>query len=177
MQVASIQHSIEWGGECVITSHHISLNVTSKWEELDLELPNSSRFHYKMTIFLHFFAGLPCIVGEWSHWSGCAEQCKPNFRMRTRSVQQDPQNGGEPCPPLEEKAGCLEYANYEGQDCGEGHGTCAYYLFEFVIMWLKSFKTDLFLLETECGKTKCTEYTSGLLLFFVHLFKREERSR
>ncbi|XP_070604029.1 somatomedin-B and thrombospondin type-1 domain-containing protein [Erythrolamprus reginae] len=59
-----------------------------------------------------------CVVGEWNHWSGCAEQCKPTFRMRTRIIQQEPKNGGEPCPPLEEKAGCLEYATREGKDCG-----------------------------------------------------------
>ncbi|XP_038246270.1 somatomedin-B and thrombospondin type-1 domain-containing protein [Dermochelys coriacea] len=61
---------------------------------------------------------LPCIVGEWSHWSGCAEQCKPNLRMRRRYVKQEPKNGGEPCPLLEEKSGCLEYLTYQGQDCG-----------------------------------------------------------
>ncbi|KAM7177041.1 somatomedin-B and thrombospondin type-1 domain-containing protein [Macrochelys suwanniensis] len=64
---------------------------------------------------------LPCIVGEWSHWSGCAEQCKPNLRMRRRYVKQEPKNGGEPCPLLEEKSGCLEYLTYQGQDCGHEH--------------------------------------------------------
>uniref|UniRef100_A0A8D2IRD6 Somatomedin B and thrombospondin type 1 domain containing n=1 Tax=Varanus komodoensis TaxID=61221 RepID=A0A8D2IRD6_VARKO len=61
----------------------------------------------------------PCIVEEWSQWSGCAEQCKPNFRVRTRVIQQEPKNGGEPCPPLEEKAGCLEYNTYERKNCGD----------------------------------------------------------
>ncbi|XP_054841204.1 somatomedin-B and thrombospondin type-1 domain-containing protein [Eublepharis macularius] len=64
---------------------------------------------------------LPCIVGEWTPWSGCPEQCKPNFRMRTRVIQQEPKNGGDPCPPLEEKAGCMEYTNYQGQDCANEH--------------------------------------------------------
>ncbi|OXB78742.1 UNVERIFIED_CONTAM: hypothetical protein H355_010675 [Colinus virginianus] len=63
----------------------------------------------------------PCVVGEWSHWSGCAEQCKPNLRIRRRYVQQEPANAGEPCPALEEKAGCLEYLTYQGQDCGHEH--------------------------------------------------------
>ncbi|XP_032298651.1 somatomedin-B and thrombospondin type-1 domain-containing protein isoform X1 [Coturnix japonica] len=63
----------------------------------------------------------PCIVGEWSHWSGCAEQCKPSLRIRRRYVQQEPTNAGEPCPALEEKAGCLEYLTYQGQDCGQEH--------------------------------------------------------
>ncbi|XP_028374564.2 somatomedin-B and thrombospondin type-1 domain-containing protein [Phyllostomus discolor] len=60
----------------------------------------------------------PCIVGEWSPWSGCADQCKPMARVRRRLVQQEPQNGGAPCPALEEKAGCLEYSTPQGQDCG-----------------------------------------------------------
>ncbi|KFO93027.1 Somatomedin-B and thrombospondin type-1 domain-containing protein, partial [Buceros rhinoceros silvestris] len=69
----------------------------------------------------HCFAALPCIVGEWSHWSGCAEQCQPDLRIRRRYVQQEPKNGGEPCPALEEKAGCLEYLTYQGEDCGHEH--------------------------------------------------------
>uniref|UniRef100_A0A4X1UMN2 SMB domain-containing protein n=1 Tax=Sus scrofa TaxID=9823 RepID=A0A4X1UMN2_PIG len=60
----------------------------------------------------------PCIVGEWSPWSGCADQCKPTARVRRRAVRQEPQNGGAPCPALEERAGCLEYATAQGQDCG-----------------------------------------------------------
>ncbi|XP_077023107.1 somatomedin-B and thrombospondin type-1 domain-containing protein isoform X2 [Tamandua tetradactyla] len=60
----------------------------------------------------------PCLVGEWSPWSGCADQCKPTNRVRRRSVLQEPQNGGTPCPPLEERAGCLNYATLQGQDCG-----------------------------------------------------------
>ncbi|KFM03098.1 Somatomedin-B and thrombospondin type-1 domain-containing protein, partial [Aptenodytes forsteri] len=63
----------------------------------------------------------PCVVGEWSHWSGCAERCQPNLRIRRRYVQQEPKNGGEPCPALEEKAGCLEYLTYQGEDCGHEH--------------------------------------------------------
>ncbi|MBZ3885612.1 Somatomedin-B and thrombospondin type-1 domain-containing protein [Sciurus carolinensis] len=59
----------------------------------------------------------PCFVGEWSPWSGCADQCKPTTRVRRRSVRQEPQNGGAPCPPLEERAGCLEYSTRQGQDC------------------------------------------------------------
>ncbi|KAL2308294.1 hypothetical protein Nmel_001307 [Mimus melanotis] len=64
---------------------------------------------------------IPCVVGEWSHWSGCAEQCHPGLRIRRRYVQQEPKNGGEPCPALEEKAGCLEYLTYQGEDCGHEH--------------------------------------------------------
>ncbi|XP_043832277.1 somatomedin-B and thrombospondin type-1 domain-containing protein [Dromiciops gliroides] len=63
----------------------------------------------------------PCIVGEWSPWSSCTEQCKPATRMRRRYVQQEPQNGGEPCPHLEERAGCLEYTTSHGQDCGHSY--------------------------------------------------------
>lgn len=61
-------------------------------------------------------------MGEWSHWSGCVEQCQPHLRVRRRYVQQEPKNGGDPCPALEEKAGCLEYLTYRGEDCGHEHG-------------------------------------------------------
>lgn len=75
-----------------------------------------------LVVFQYCFSALPCVVGEWSHWSGCAEQCKPNLRLRRRYIQQEPKNGGEPCPALEEKAGCLEYLTHQGQECGHEHG-------------------------------------------------------
>uniref|UniRef100_A0A8C9JE85 Somatomedin B and thrombospondin type 1 domain containing n=1 Tax=Panthera tigris altaica TaxID=74533 RepID=A0A8C9JE85_PANTA len=64
------------------------------------------------------FSARPCIVGEWSPWSGCGDQCKPAARVRRRPVRQEPRNGGAPCPPLEERAGCLDYSTPRGQDCG-----------------------------------------------------------
>uniref|UniRef100_A0A667I5C3 Somatomedin B and thrombospondin type 1 domain containing n=1 Tax=Lynx canadensis TaxID=61383 RepID=A0A667I5C3_LYNCA len=64
------------------------------------------------------FSARPCIVGEWSPWSGCGDQCKPAARVRRRPVRQEPRNGGAPCPPLEETAGCLDYSTPRGQDCG-----------------------------------------------------------
>nr|XP_020668408.1 somatomedin-B and thrombospondin type-1 domain-containing protein [Pogona vitticeps] len=107
--------------------------------------------------------GLPCIVGEWSHWSGCAEQCKPNFRMRTRSVQQDPKNGGEPCPPLEEKAGCLEYANYEGQDCGEGHVPAFITTSEYSKERKKRAANPRWSSDTEEPRSYCVEFKTETL--------------
>ncbi|XP_077123976.1 somatomedin-B and thrombospondin type-1 domain-containing protein [Ranitomeya variabilis] len=62
-----------------------------------------------------------CVVSEWSHWSGCAIQCSPTYRVRRRQVLQEPENGGEPCPNLEEKAGCLEYFTNQGIECGHLH--------------------------------------------------------
>ncbi|XP_043923165.1 somatomedin-B and thrombospondin type-1 domain-containing protein [Protopterus annectens] len=69
--------------------------------------------------YLQACPAVPCSVSEWSHWSGCTAQCKPATRVRRRYILQEPQNGGEPCPPLEEKAGCLEYETYQGQPCGQ----------------------------------------------------------
>lgn len=71
----------------------------------------------------HSFSARPCIVGEWSPWSGCAGSCKPMARVRRREVRQEPRNGGEPCPALEERAGCLEYSTRQGQACGHAFGT------------------------------------------------------
>uniref|UniRef100_A0A8C4X6M4 Somatomedin B and thrombospondin type 1 domain containing n=1 Tax=Erpetoichthys calabaricus TaxID=27687 RepID=A0A8C4X6M4_ERPCA len=63
-----------------------------------------------------------CVVSQWSHWSGCAQQCKPAYRIRHRAIEQEPENGGVPCPPLEEKAGCLEYTDPEGRYCALNYG-------------------------------------------------------
>ncbi|XP_019339964.2 somatomedin-B and thrombospondin type-1 domain-containing protein [Alligator mississippiensis] len=59
----------------------------------------------------------PCTVSEWSDWSGCAEPCKATYRVRRRHVVQEQRNGGEACPPLEEKAGCVEYWTQQGVEC------------------------------------------------------------
>uniref|UniRef100_A0A9J8B757 Somatomedin B and thrombospondin type 1 domain containing n=1 Tax=Cyprinus carpio carpio TaxID=630221 RepID=A0A9J8B757_CYPCA len=59
----------------------------------------------------------PCVVSEWSHWSGCAQHCQPSFRVRRRSVERLPQNSGQACPRLEEQAGCMEYQDRQGQFC------------------------------------------------------------
>nr|XP_020635202.1 somatomedin-B and thrombospondin type-1 domain-containing protein-like [Pogona vitticeps] len=60
---------------------------------------------------------ISCVVSDWSEWSGCAEPCKATYRIRRRQIIQEPRNGGEPCPPLEEKAGCLEYWTHQGTKC------------------------------------------------------------
>ncbi|XP_038622461.1 somatomedin-B and thrombospondin type-1 domain-containing protein [Tachyglossus aculeatus] len=62
-----------------------------------------------------------CLVGAWSPWSACAERCQPAERVRRRPVLREPQDGGDPCPPLEEKAGCLDYLDPQGRDCGLEH--------------------------------------------------------
>lgn len=74
---------------------------------------------------------LACVVGEWSHWSGCANQCTPTYRVRRRDVLQEAENGGEPCPHLEEKAGCLEYFTHQGIECGHLHVPAFITTFEY----------------------------------------------
>ncbi|KAI4902094.1 hypothetical protein NFI96_000917 [Prochilodus magdalenae] len=36
---------------------------------------------------------VPCVVSEWSAWSGCSEPCRATIRVRQRRVLQEPQNG------------------------------------------------------------------------------------
>ncbi|XP_075577385.1 somatomedin-B and thrombospondin type-1 domain-containing protein-like isoform X3 [Pelecanus crispus] len=60
---------------------------------------------------------IPCVVSQWSVWSGCAEPCKTTYRVRWRHIIQEPRNGGEACPPLEERAGCVEYWTQQGTEC------------------------------------------------------------
>ncbi|XP_061614741.1 somatomedin-B and thrombospondin type-1 domain-containing protein [Phyllopteryx taeniolatus] len=59
-----------------------------------------------------------CSVKAWSFWSGCAEPCRPSRRARVRHVAERPANGGEPCPALEEQAGCMDYRDRRGNLCG-----------------------------------------------------------
>ncbi|XP_057892508.1 somatomedin-B and thrombospondin type-1 domain-containing protein-like [Melospiza georgiana] len=60
---------------------------------------------------------IPCVVSQWSAWSGCAVPCKTTYRVRTRHIIQEPSNGGESCPALEERAGCVEYWTRQGTEC------------------------------------------------------------
>ncbi|XP_038015353.1 somatomedin-B and thrombospondin type-1 domain-containing protein-like isoform X2 [Motacilla alba alba] len=60
---------------------------------------------------------IPCVVSQWSAWSGCAEPCKTTYRVRTRHIVQEPRNGGEACPALEQRAGCVEYWTRQGAEC------------------------------------------------------------
>ncbi|NWU81871.1 SBSPO protein, partial [Onychorhynchus coronatus] len=60
---------------------------------------------------------IPCVVSQWSSWSGCAEPCKTTYRVRTRHIVQEPRNGAEACPALQERAGCVEYWTRQGTEC------------------------------------------------------------
>ncbi|XP_075893239.1 somatomedin-B and thrombospondin type-1 domain-containing protein [Nelusetta ayraudi] len=55
-----------------------------------------------------------CVMSEWSEWSGCAEPCKATVRSRHRTVLQEPLNAAQPCPHVEEQAGCAEYWSQQG---------------------------------------------------------------
>nr|XP_009669456.1 PREDICTED: somatomedin-B and thrombospondin type-1 domain-containing protein-like [Struthio camelus australis] len=78
----------------------------------------SLRFGQKTGFVLYeVFLLISCVVSQWSVWSGCAEPCKTTYRVRRRHVLQEPRNGGEPCPPLEERAGCVEYWSQQGAEC------------------------------------------------------------
>uniref|UniRef100_A0A8D2N5P9 SBSPO protein n=1 Tax=Zonotrichia albicollis TaxID=44394 RepID=A0A8D2N5P9_ZONAL len=68
-------------------------------------------------ISVAFPPAIPCVVSQWSAWSGCAEPCKTTYRVRTRHIIQEPRNGGESCPALEERAGCMEYWSRQGTEC------------------------------------------------------------
>ncbi|XP_026717978.1 somatomedin-B and thrombospondin type-1 domain-containing protein-like isoform X2 [Athene cunicularia] len=94
------------------------------WEEEDIKLHGRSARRTEDRIsqaFRNASLGsatvIPCVVSQWSVWSGCAEPCKTTYRVRRRHVIQEPRNGGEACPPLEERAGCVEYWTWQGTEC------------------------------------------------------------
>uniref|UniRef100_A0A3B4EU16 Somatomedin B and thrombospondin type 1 domain containing n=1 Tax=Pundamilia nyererei TaxID=303518 RepID=A0A3B4EU16_9CICH len=63
-----------------------------------------------------------CVVSDWSFWSGCAKPCQPSVRIRVRHIEQQPHNSGQPCPGLEQRAGCREYRDHLGRHCGFNSG-------------------------------------------------------
>ncbi|RXM96632.1 Somatomedin-B and thrombospondin type-1 domain-containing protein [Acipenser ruthenus] len=67
--------------------------------------------------YRQFCPAVSCEVSEWSAWSGCAEPCKATFRVRRRQVVREPQNGGAPCPHVQEYAGCAEYWSRRREEC------------------------------------------------------------
>ncbi|XP_071619562.1 somatomedin-B and thrombospondin type-1 domain-containing protein-like isoform X1 [Heliangelus exortis] len=48
-----------------------------------------------------------CAVGPWGPWSGCSSPCGVGSKARSRQVTIPPRHGGEPCPDLKQRRGCL----------------------------------------------------------------------
>ncbi|GAB5569114.1 somatomedin-B and thrombospondin type-1 domain-containing protein isoform X1 [Prionailurus iriomotensis] len=61
--------------------------------------------------------GVSCVVAEWSGWGRCLKPCQLSHRVRQRHVLREPRNGGAPCPPLEERAGCVDDQRPQGAEC------------------------------------------------------------
>ncbi|XP_061322027.1 SCO-spondin-like isoform X2 [Pezoporus flaviventris] len=52
-------------------------------------------------------AAVGCAVGPWGPWSGCSSPCGVGSKARSRQVTVPPRHGGEPCPDLKQRRGCL----------------------------------------------------------------------
>lgn len=91
----------------------------SFWEQTYQHSWENRKTHFCNVLHSLFLTApvIPCVVSQWSAWSGCAEPCKTTYRVRRRHVIQEPQNGGETCPALEERAGCVEYWTEQGTEC------------------------------------------------------------
>nr|XP_047919880.1 somatomedin-B and thrombospondin type-1 domain-containing protein-like isoform X4 [Anser cygnoides]XP_047919881.1 somatomedin-B and thrombospondin type-1 domain-containing protein-like isoform X4 [Anser cygnoides] len=63
-------------------------------------------------------AAVGCVVGPWGPWSSCSSPCGVGSKDRSRQVTVPPRHGGEPCPDLKQRRGCL------GDDpaCGPARG-------------------------------------------------------
>ncbi|XP_053938771.1 somatomedin-B and thrombospondin type-1 domain-containing protein isoform X4 [Cuculus canorus] len=48
-----------------------------------------------------------CVVGSWGPWSRCSSPCGVGSKARSRQVTIPPWHGGEPCPDLKQRRGCL----------------------------------------------------------------------
>lgn len=53
---------------------------------------------------------IDCEVHEWSEWGNCTEDCGGGERLRVKAIVIPPQNGGEPCPPMEDNSTCNDDA-------------------------------------------------------------------
>jgi hypothetical protein len=49
---------------------------------------------------------IACVVGDWSGFSVCSKDCGGGIQVRSRSVQVEPEHGGEPCGDLQEQQEC-----------------------------------------------------------------------
>lgn len=47
-----------------------------------------------------------CAVSAWSAYSKCSKDCEGGVKTRSRSVVEEPSNGGSGCPPVAESVGC-----------------------------------------------------------------------
>ncbi|KAM6340323.1 uncharacterized protein FN964_011725 [Alca torda] len=52
-------------------------------------------------------AAVGCAVGPWGPWSRCSSLCGVGSKARSRQVTIPPRHGGEPCPDLKQRRGCL----------------------------------------------------------------------
>ncbi|NXS51737.1 SBSPO protein, partial [Brachypteracias leptosomus] len=52
-------------------------------------------------------AAVGCAVGPWGPWSGCSSLCGIGSKARSRQVTIPPWYGGDPCPDLKQRRGCL----------------------------------------------------------------------
>jgi hypothetical protein len=62
-----------------------------------------------------------CQVSDWSEWSMCSKMCGGGMQFRTRTVTQQPMNGGMACPALRETRACNTQACAE---CMNGQMEC-----------------------------------------------------
>uniref|UniRef100_A0A8C2TD36 Somatomedin-B and thrombospondin type-1 domain-containing protein-like n=1 Tax=Coturnix japonica TaxID=93934 RepID=A0A8C2TD36_COTJA len=76
--------------------------------------------HFSSTLLTLFslFSAVGCAVGPWGPWSSCSSPCGVGSKDRSRQVTVPPRHGGEPCPDLKQRRGCL------GDDpaCGAAKG-------------------------------------------------------
>ncbi|XP_062360400.1 somatomedin-B and thrombospondin type-1 domain-containing protein-like isoform X2 [Cinclus cinclus] len=63
-------------------------------------------------------AAVGCAVGPWGPWSVCSSRCGVGSRARRRQVTVPPRHGGDPCPDLKQRRGCLG----QHPTCGTAEG-------------------------------------------------------
>ena len=64
-------------------------------------------------------------MSNWTAWSACSKPCGGGTRTRTRTVTQQPANGGKPCPALTQSTPCNKAPCYHFE-CKKGSCQCIY---------------------------------------------------
>jgi len=77
--------------------------ITGVWSEIG-KMKKARSYHAVVDVSL--FCSVDCKVEDWSSWSDCSATCGGGTKTRGRGVVQEAENGGAPCPALEEEESC-----------------------------------------------------------------------